>query len=193
MKEDSARAMEEALQAAVARMHAGSARPAGDGPPDAIGLMMTVVSKLMQSNESREDLIERLDGIQKEDLAIVRSQLKVLRKQVQLLVEANSQLLQTQQGMLAELRELCQQQATVGNAVVDLADQMARVEILEELPRTRGRGPDDGALNELHELDELDDHDRGLGGTGARARVPPAARRAAAGEHARTRARPAKP
>jgi hypothetical protein len=126
---DTTKAMEEALQAAVARM----AKPDGGGPAptaDPMGLLMAVLPRLLASNEEREDLAEKLEGLEKDAFVPLQEQLRGLRKQVH-------RVSKMQEELLGELRELREQQTAVGSAVLHLAEQMARVQIIDD-------GPDDG-------------------------------------------------
>src|SRR5262249_55176527 len=54
---DNTKAMQEALQSAVRRMNAGPPE-ASAGATDPIGLLMTILPKLMQKDDDREDLVE---------------------------------------------------------------------------------------------------------------------------------------
>jgi hypothetical protein len=141
---ESTKAMEEALQAAVKRMNAqnGHSGNGGNGSngvnaPEATGMMngavepmgmlMSFLPKLLQNNDGRDEVLEKLEGLQKEEMAPMREQVLLLRKQLH-------RVLKTQELMLVEFRELRKQQTAVSHAVLDLAAQMARVEIVNELP-----------------------------------------------------------
>jgi len=136
---DTTKAMEEALQAAVARMSQGDKGP-GAMPTDPIGLIMTLLPKLLSNDEEREDLVEKLEGLEKESFAPLQEQIRGMRKQLHRVAKVQEEILEA----LRELREahadVREQQTAVGNAVLHLAEQMARVEILADEPED----PDDG-------------------------------------------------
>lgn len=125
MSVETDKAMEEALQAAVARMNRPSTN--GSSGSDPISLLMAVLPKLLENRSDREDVLEKIEGLQTEDLAVLREQVRLARKQLH-------RLLTSQEVVLEELRQLREQQAAVGNAVLHLAKEMARVEILEQMP-----------------------------------------------------------
>jgi hypothetical protein len=143
-------AMEEALAAAVKRMKAnGSTGPMGhgaeangmngmngmngasgtsgmmNGATDPMSMLMSFLPKLLQGNDERDEVADKLESLQKEELAPMREQVQVLHRQLH-------RVLKTQELVLAELRELRKQQSAVTHAVIDLAGQMARVEIVQE-------------------------------------------------------------
>jgi hypothetical protein len=129
---DTTKAMEEALQAAVARMaksEAGGASP----PVDPMGLLMALLPRLLASNEEREDLAEKFEGLEKDALAPLQEEVRGLRKQVHRVFKMQGEIVE-------ELRGLREQQTAVGSAVLHLAEQMARVQIVDDL----SEDPDDG-------------------------------------------------
>jgi hypothetical protein len=127
------KAMEEALQSAVARPSKQDGGNNGGANP--LSLLMAVLPKLLSNDEDREDIVEKLEGLEKETLVPLQEQIHGLRKQVQ-------RVTKFQAAIIEELRELRDQQTAVGNAVLHLAQQMARVGIVDD------RGD---------QLDDLDD------------------------------------
>jgi hypothetical protein len=127
--------MQEALQAAVRNMNNGAGAHEIKSPPvDTMGLLMTVVPKLLQGSESSGEMVEKLDALQKGDLHSMREQVLLLRKQCH-------RLLKSQEQVLARVDEIQQQQLDVGRAVLDLARQLGRITFIED-------------------ADEIDDDDR---------------------------------
>ena len=126
MNPETTKAMQEALEAAVTRMNNGSAEPHA-GPPDTIGALMSVLPKLLHNNESGEQMLERLDALQKGDLTSLRGQVRILRKQCH-------RMLKSQKRLLLRMSEMQRQQTTVASAVLDLAQQMARITFVEDVP-----------------------------------------------------------
>ena len=125
MSTDSTKAMEEALQAAAQRLNGNGGGREGHDP---LGLLATVLPKLFaRDEEERDEVLEKLDGVQREDLAPLREEVLHLRKAVH-------RALKLQEATLAEVRELAAQQRAVVNAVLELARSMARVQIVEDLP-----------------------------------------------------------
>jgi DNA repair exonuclease SbcCD ATPase subunit len=135
---DTTKAMEEALQAAVARMTKSEGGGAGAGT-DPMGLLMSLLPRLLASNEEREDLVEKLEGLEKESFAPLQEQIRGLRKQVH-------RVSKMQEELLEELRELREQQTAVGSAVLHLAEQMARVQIVDDVPDDGYDDPYDDVL-----------------------------------------------
>lgn len=129
MSADTSKAMEDALQAAVARMSNGSngEAPTGPGglPMEPFGLLMALLPKLLENNEEREDLAEKLDGLEKDKFEPLHEQIRGARKQIH-------RVFKQQERILEELQEMREQQTAVGNAVLHLAEQMARVEIVDD-------------------------------------------------------------
>jgi hypothetical protein len=164
MNTDRNKVMQEALQAAVMRMNGSGSggQPMGSDsamPADPISMLMTFLPKLLQSNESneeeREELNEKLEALKNEDIRTLRKQLHRVMK--------------LQEQMLGELQHIREQQSAVGDAVLHLAEQMTRIEIISDLS------------------DEPDGYER---------EVPPpsgdAGRRRASSDQARMRNKPAK-
>jgi superfamily II RNA helicase len=113
--------MEEALQSAIARM---SKQESSNGGANPLNLLMAILPKLLANNEEREDLVEKIEGLEKDSLAPLQEQIHGLRKQVH-------RAMKMQAAIIEELRELRDQQTAVGNAVLHLAQQMSRVGIVE--------------------------------------------------------------
>lgn len=120
--EESTKAMQEALQAAVTRMNNGSDSKIG---PDMMSTLMTFLPKLLQNNGSGEEMLERLDTLQKGDLASLREQVQSLRKQCY-------RMLKSQEQLLMKVHEIQRQQVAAAGAVLDLAQQMARIRIIDD-------------------------------------------------------------
>lgn len=120
------KAMEEALQAAVTRMN----KPAGGGGSgltDPLGVIAAVLPKLLENRGEREDIGEKIDGLRTEDIAPLREQMQLVRKKLHRLGKA-------QEEMMGALDQLRAQQTAIGDAVLELVQQMARVEILDGVP-----------------------------------------------------------
>ena len=144
MSNERTKAMEEALQAAVSRMNKSDGGASGMAA-DPIGMLMTLLPKLLENNDEREDLVEKLDGLEKETFHELKEQLRGLRKQVHRLFKA-------QQEALEELRDLREQQTAVGQAVLHLAEQMSRLDIVDDI----GDEPEE---EDFEDEDLLDDPD----------------------------------
>jgi hypothetical protein len=136
---DTTKAMQEALQAAVKRMTAnqggdtgsnGNTNGSGSGnvvppPSDPISVLAAVIPKFFQNNDDREDLADKIDDLKKGELAVLHAELQLMRKQLH-------RTFKMQQDLLTEVRQLQQQHLSMGHAVLDLAAQLARVEIIQE-------------------------------------------------------------
>jgi hypothetical protein len=119
-------AMQDALQAAVRNMNNGAGSHEMKAPPvDTMGLLMTVVPKLLQGSESSGEMVEKLDALQKGDLQTMREQVLLLRKQCH-------RLLKSQEQVLARVDEIQRQQLDVGRAVLDLARQLGRITFIDD-------------------------------------------------------------
>ena len=121
------KAMQEALQAAVARINNGSTDTKPPIAPDMFGMLMTIVPKLLQGSQSSEELVAKLDSLQKGDLTILREQVQILRKQCYRLLKSHERL-------LAKTEEIQIQQASIGRAVLDLAHHMSRITFIDDMP-----------------------------------------------------------
>jgi hypothetical protein len=126
--------MQDALQAAVTRMN-GNRTNGGAEPKafsgDMMGVLMSVVSKLLQGSESSEEVVERLDALQKGDLTALREQVQILRKQC-------FRMLKSQEQIFLKIEEIQREQNNVARAVLDLAHHMARITFIDD-----GVGVDD--------------------------------------------------
>lgn len=121
---DTTTAMQDALQAAVKNMNGAAAHEPKAPPIDTMGLLMTVVPKLLQGSASSGEMVEKLDALQRGDLRAMREQVTLLRKQCH-------RLLKSQEQVLARVDEIQQQQLDVGRAVLDLARQLGRITFIE--------------------------------------------------------------
>ena len=101
---------------------------------------MTVVPKLLQNSGASQEMLERLDTLQKGDLAGLKEQVLILRKQCH-------RMLKFQEQLLVKVHEIQRQQVAAAGAVLDLAQQMARITFVD----------DDGAGADDH--DDRDDRD----------------------------------
>lgn len=117
------KAMEEALQSAVARMSKQDGGANGGANP--LNLLVAILPKLLNNDQEREDLVEKLEGLEKDSLVPLQEQIHGLRKQVH-------RVTKLQAAIIEELREMREQQSAVGNAVLHLAQQMSRVGIVED-------------------------------------------------------------
>ncbi len=129
-KAENNRAMEEALQAAIAKMNnGGPASPATSAPIPAIDpmpLLMSVLPKLLERGSSDDnDVGERLASLQKEELEPIREQ---LARQQQLL----ERVFNAQKAVLRKLSTLETVQSAIGGAVTSLTEQMARIELVDD-------------------------------------------------------------
>ena len=127
MSTDSSKAMQEALEAAVTRMNNGGPEPPQTSHADMLGALMGVLPKLLRGDDSGEELMERLDTLQKNDLAPLREQVQALRRQCHRIAKA-------QEGLIARLDDLQRQQAAAAEAVLDLARQMERITFIDDIP-----------------------------------------------------------
>lgn len=137
METDSTQAMQDALKAAVAKMNAGAAPP--DPKPtlmETLGPFLPMVPKLLQNISSGAEVLERLESIQKKDIAALREQVQLLRRQTHHMLKAQEQ-------MLERVHEIQRQQVAAAGAVLDLAQQMARVTFVDDAPVDRFDDPGD--------------------------------------------------
>ena len=121
------RAMQEALQAAVARVNNGSTEVKQPLAPDMFGMLMTIVPKLLQGSQSSEELVEKLDTMQKGDITPLREQVQILRKQCYRMLKSHERL-------LTKVEEIQMQQASMSRAVIDLAHHMSRITFIDDVP-----------------------------------------------------------
>lgn len=121
---DTTKAMQEALEAAVARMNSASPdqRPPG---PDLMSTLMALAPRLLQSTGNGQEMLERLETLRKGEIAGIREQVQILRKQC-------FRMLKFQEQLLVKVHEIQRQQVAAAGAVLDLAQQMARLTIVED-------------------------------------------------------------
>jgi hypothetical protein len=156
MKAETTKAMQDALDAAVRSMNAsvnggnGNPQPAPppSHPPDTIGAIMSIIPKLLQGGELGEEVIEKLESLQKGELASLKEQVLVLRKQCHRLLKAQEQIFRSQEQLLAQMREIQNSQLAANGLVTELVQQMARVEIIEQEPDEEDLGEEDAASAE---------------------------------------------
>jgi hypothetical protein len=123
---DTTKAMQEALQAAVARMNSGSSEPRSS-PMETFAPLLSMLPALLQNRESGEEVAEKLEELRKGELATLRDEVHILRKQC-------ARLMKSQAQTLARLRDLQRQQAAAADAVLALARQMARIRFVGDVP-----------------------------------------------------------
>ena len=123
MTDTAKQAMEDVLAAAVARMN-GSAEDKTGAAMDPISLLAALGPKLLESREDQDDLRDKIDVLQTEDLADLREQMRVLNKRV-------ARTFRHQEAMAEQLTEIREQQTLIGNAVLQLAEQLSRVELVD--------------------------------------------------------------
>ena len=145
MDTDTTKAMQDALHAAVARMNGnGNGNGSAGGTesrgfsPDMMGVVMSVVSKLLQGSETSEELVEKIDALQKGDLTTLREQVQILRKQCFRMLKAQEQL-------FLKVEDIQREQTNVARAVLDLAHHMARITFIDD-----AGGEDDDERDALH-------------------------------------------
>ena len=128
MDTETTKAMQEALQAAVTRMNSNGSN-GGTEPKalsgDMMGVVMSVLAKLLQGSESSEELVEKLDALQKGDLTSLREQVQVVRKQC-------FRVLKSQEQLFLKVEEIQREQNNVARAVLDLAHHMARITFIDD-------------------------------------------------------------
>jgi hypothetical protein len=120
--------MQDALQAAVTKMNGNGSSGLGESKgfsPDMMGVVMSVLTKLLQGSESSEELVEKLDAIQKGDITALREQVQVLRKQC-------FRILKSQEQLFLKVEEIQREQNNVARAVLDLAHHMARITFIDD-------------------------------------------------------------
>lgn len=124
MSNDSTKAMQDALQTAVARMNAGSAGEPKINLMEAVGPLVAMLPRLLQ-NAGGDEVLDRLENLQKGDLTVLREQVQILRKQCY-------RMLKSQEQLLEKVHEIQRQQVAAAGAVLDLAQQMARITLLDD-------------------------------------------------------------
>jgi hypothetical protein len=126
VEHESTKAMQEALQAAVARMNSAPSDQRS-GPMEALAPLLSMLPMLLQNRDSGEDAAEKIEDLRKGEIAALREQVHILRKQC-------SRMLKTQEQLLERLHDLQIQQGAAGDAVLDLARQMARIRFVGDVP-----------------------------------------------------------
>jgi|SRR6476620_2232545 hypothetical protein len=125
MDSDTTKVMQEALQAAVTRLNNNQgAEPRAAPAADTLGTLMSFVPKLLQGNEAGGQMLEKLDALRKGELTTLRGDVQILRKQCY-------RVFRQQEHLLQKLEDLQQQQTAVGHAVLELAQQMARITFVD--------------------------------------------------------------
>ena len=128
MDTETTKAMQEALQAAVTRMNGNGSTSLLEPKPfsgDMMGVVMSVLSKLLQGSESSEELVEKLDALQKGDLTSLREDVQMVRKQC-------FRIRKSQEQLFLKVEEIQREQANVARAVLDLAHHMARITFIDD-------------------------------------------------------------
>ncbi len=132
-KEDS-KMLENAMQAAIVAKGKGESI-IDSLPPELMGLVMRVLPKLLENVSEREDLVE----IQKESGAALNEEISAVSRRIGKLSQATKAIVETQKGVLEELRLMRELQSTI-------VGHLARVQIIDM--------PDD---DEFEEVDEHED------------------------------------
>jgi len=129
---ETTKAMQQALEAAVTKMNGNGNGNGQHGlgeskgfSPEMMGIVMSVLSKLLQGSESSEELVEKLDALQKGDLTALREQVQILRKQC-------FRMLKSQEQVFLKIEEIQREQNNVARAVLDLAHHMARITFIDD-------------------------------------------------------------
>jgi hypothetical protein len=184
MKSDTTRAMQDALDAAVRSMNASveggntgsnTEAPAPSRSFDTMGAIMTILPKILQGSEVGEEVIEKLESLQKGELAALAEQVQALRLQCHRMLKSQQQLFRFQEQLLAEMREMQQTQVATSAAVGELAHHMARVEIIDPLldepePRARPTPPEGRPPGRPEQSNEHRKAQEGTRSTSVRAR-----------------------
>jgi hypothetical protein len=76
------------------------------------------------NNGASEEMLNRLDTLKKNDLSSLRDQVQILRKQCERVLKSQDQLLE-------KVHDIQRQQIAATGAVLDLAQQMARITFVE--------------------------------------------------------------
>jgi hypothetical protein len=140
---DNTKAMQDALQTAVARMNAGGGSEPKINLMDAVGPLVALLPRLLQNNGG-EEVLDRLESLQKGDLTVLREQVQILRKQCY-------RMLKSQEQLLERVHEIQRQQVAAAGAVLDLAQQMARITLLDDSSTAGGDDEAEGlAMPAMH-------------------------------------------
>ncbi|SRR6266508_839578 len=145
MDTDTTKVMQEALQAAVTRLNNNGAEPRAAPAADTIGTLMSFVPRLLQNNEAGGQMLEKLDALRKGELTTLKGDVQILRKQCY-------RVFRQQEHLLQKLEDLQKQQTAVGHAVLELAQQMARITFVD--------GADDDEDDDWERPPERDSHRR---------------------------------
>ena len=124
MDGDTTKVMQEALQAAVTRLNNHTEEPRAAPAADTIGTLMSFVPRLLQNNETGGQMLEKLDALRKGELTTLKGDVQILRKQCY-------RVFRQQEHLLHKLEDLQKQQTAVGHAVLELAQQMARITFVD--------------------------------------------------------------
>ena len=158
MDNETTKAMQEALQAAVARMNSGTSEQRSS-PMEAFAPLLSMLPALLQNRDSGEEVAEKLEELRKGELTTLRDEVHVLRRQC-------SRLMKAQEQTLARIRHLQRQQAIAADAVLELARQMARIRFVGDVPA----GDDDDYERDVPLAPESARWTRSRPGTGVRSR-----------------------
>lgn len=143
MSTDPSKAMQDALQTAMARMNAGGTSEPKINLMDAIGPLVAFLPQLLKNNGG-EEVLDRLESLQKGDLTTLREQVQILRKQCY-------RMLKSQEQLLEKVHEIQRQQVAAAGAVLDLAQQMARITLLDDSSTAGGDDEAEGlAVPAMH-------------------------------------------
>jgi hypothetical protein len=126
VEKETTKAMQEALQAAVARMNSGASESRSN-PMEMLAPLLTMLPALLQNRDGGEEVAEKIEELRKGELSTLRDEVHVLRRQCSRLVKAQEQT-------LARLRDLQRQQVAAADAVLELARQMARIRFVGDVP-----------------------------------------------------------
>jgi TolA-binding protein len=125
MDTDTTKVMQDALQAAVTRLNTGQgAEPRASPATDTFGTLMSFVPRLLQNNEAGGQMLEKLDALRKGELTTLKGDVLLLRKQCY-------RVFKQQEHLLQRLEDLQKQQTAVGQAVLEMAQQMARITFVD--------------------------------------------------------------
>ncbi|MBK8258881.1 MAG: hypothetical protein IPK82_40260 [Polyangiaceae bacterium] len=122
MSATNSKQMEEALQAAVARMNRPepSSAPAGSDP---IAILAALLPKLIENRAEKSELVEKLDGLRNDELVPLRKQLRLIRVKLHEMAQAQGQLIEA-------VNQISEQQSAVNEAVLHLAGQVERIQVV---------------------------------------------------------------
>lgn len=153
MESDSTKAMQDALQSAVSRMNNGTNGSASASAEPKVSFMETIapllplLPKLLQGGGASQEVLERMDT-QKGDLKSLREQVLILRKQCHRVLAAQEQLLE-------KVHEIQRQQVAAAGAVLDLAQQMARITFVDD--HADAADPETADTEDIEDIEEEED------------------------------------